>query len=52
MDNAALLERVRIMEENKGKNTFTKAYTDFIAVAANHISILSPFIPALTEMVK
>lgn len=50
--NTNLLELVERMEENKGKNTFTKSYTDFIAAAANHISILTPFIPALTEMIK
>jgi hypothetical protein len=41
-----------MMEENKGKNTFIKAYTNFIATAANHISTLSPFIPAPGELVK
>lgn len=49
-ENQKLLELVYIMEENKGKNDFTKSYADFIACAANHVTILSPFIPALTAL--
>ena len=49
-ENQKLIELVNMMEENKEKKAFTKSYIDFIASAANHMTILSPFIPALTAL--
>jgi hypothetical protein len=45
-----ILEALTALEESHGKPSFAQRYTDFIAVAANHMAILAPFIPALTEM--
>ncbi len=38
------------LEEAKGTNSFAKKYQAFIALAANHMSLIAPFIPALTQM--
>jgi hypothetical protein len=32
------------------KKGFAKAYQNFIAAAADHITVLTPFLPALTNM--
>lgn len=45
-----LLKCVEEMEANVGKPTFTKRYQDFIAAGANHMSLLSPFLPALSSL--
>lgn len=34
-----------------GKPSFLQKYQSFIATAANHVSIIAPFIPALTQMI-
>lgn len=36
------------MEGNQNKNTFNQAYTKFITSAANHKTLIAPFIPALS----
>lgn len=46
-----IVEAIEALQEAHGKPSFVQRYTDFIAVAANHMTILAPFIPALTEMV-
>jgi len=38
------------MEAAKGTSGFTQKYQNFIASAANHMTVLAPFIPALTQM--
>jgi hypothetical protein len=42
---------VNEMESNQNTSAFNKAYTKFITSGANHMTILSPFIPALTQMI-
>jgi hypothetical protein len=32
--------------------TFLSKYQDFIAAAANHMTILAPFLPALSSLLK
>jgi hypothetical protein len=49
-ERAQILNRLDELEHAKGKSSFTQKYQDFIASAADHISLLSPFIPALTKM--
>lgn len=39
------------MENNKETNKFNEIYTKFITGAANHMTVLSPFIPALSQMI-
>jgi hypothetical protein len=45
-----ILEASTALEESHGKAPFAQRYTDFMAAAANHITVIVPFIPALTEM--
>jgi hypothetical protein len=45
-----LLARIQKMEESVGSRTFTSRYNDFIQQAANHITILAPFLPALSAL--
>lgn len=47
----SLKEAVAEMENNQNTSTFNQSYTKFITSAANHMTILSPFIPALTQMI-
>jgi hypothetical protein len=44
------LEKLKALEKDQNSPSFSKRYTEFMAVAANHIQVICPFIPALTEM--
>jgi len=45
-----ILEKLHALEKDQDSPSFAKRYTEFTAVAANHMVIIGPFIPALTEM--
>jgi len=47
-----LQEKVTDLEKAQGTTGFTARYQEFIALAANHITILAPFIPALSQMLR
>ncbi len=47
---SALLALTNQMEQNQGTPTFTDRYKDFIATAADHLALVQPFVPALTQM--
>ena len=48
-----LLDRVKEMEQKlNDKQSFLRAYSDFIALAANHMTIIGPYIPALTQFIS
>jgi hypothetical protein len=47
-----LLEKIAEMETNVGKGGFIKSYSDFVALAANHMTIIVPFLPALTQLLQ
>lgn len=49
-ERTKILEAVTVLEQSHGRPSFAQRYTDFIAAAANHMTLLAPFIPALTEM--
>lgn len=49
-EQAALLRHVDQMEKEQGTNSFAKRYAEFMALAANHASVLSPFFPALGQL--
>jgi hypothetical protein len=49
-ERTLILNELDELETAKGTDSFIQKYQGFIASAANHISILSPFIPALTQM--
>jgi hypothetical protein len=44
-----LLTKTAELEQNVGKPSFAKKYAEFIACAANHMKLLGPWIPALTQ---
>jgi hypothetical protein len=47
-----ILERLTQLEKTQNSPTFAQRYTEFISVAANHMALIAPFIPALTEMLN
>jgi hypothetical protein len=47
-----LLQKVDEMEQTRGKHTFLDKYREFIALAADHITVLAPVIPALSQMLS
>jgi hypothetical protein len=47
---SAILEKLTALEQAQNTPSFVQRYTDFIAVAANHMQVIAPFIPAMTEM--
>ena len=49
-DLEILLERVDDMEHSQGTDDFTRTYKDFVAAAADHMSILAPVFPALSSL--
>jgi hypothetical protein len=49
-DQADLLNKSKEMEETANTNEFKFKYIEFVNLAAAHMSIISPFIPALTVL--
>jgi hypothetical protein len=49
-ERMVILQKLTALEQAQGCPSFAQRYTDFIATAANHMALLTPFIPALTEM--
>ncbi|MHA4740588.1 hypothetical protein [Dyadobacter sp. MSC1_007] len=47
--NQDLITLVHQMKETRGTQAFTGAYTNFISLAANHLAIFTPYLPALTK---
>jgi hypothetical protein len=47
-----ILDRLSALEKAQNSPTFAERYTDLISVAANHMTLLAPFLPALTEMMR
>ncbi|USK69187.1 hypothetical protein [Peribacillus asahii] len=47
-----LREIVNELEVNQGTNKFNQLYTKFVTSAANHMTVISPFIPALSQMLQ
>ena len=45
-----LIARVNELERTKGTQKYRDAYKELIAVAANHLTILSPILPSLASM--
>jgi hypothetical protein len=45
-----LLSKTSEMESELGRSGFVKNYSDFIALAANHMTVLGPFVPMLTTL--
>jgi len=47
-----LLATAADLEQETGKPGFAQRYAQFMALAANHMEVLAPFIPALTQMLS
>jgi hypothetical protein len=45
-----IIGKIEALEEAKDSPSFGERYTAFISAVANHITLVVPFIPALTEM--
>ena len=45
-----LLQNVGAMQSAVGTKTFGEHYKEFIAVAADHMTLVAPFLPALTQL--
>ena len=37
------------MEQNIGRSSFLRSYSEFMTLAANHVTVFAPLIPALTQ---
>jgi hypothetical protein len=51
-DKAMLLAQVEQMRQTAGTTGYTRAYQDFVQLAANWITIAGPFLPALTTLLR
>jgi hypothetical protein len=47
-----ILDRLAQLEKAQSSPTFAQRYTEFISVAADHMTLIAPFVPALTEMLQ
>jgi hypothetical protein len=45
-----ILHALTTLQESHGKPTFAQRYTEFITAAADYVTLLTPFIPQLTQM--
>lgn len=45
------LELLKEMKDSKGSPSFLEKYQSFIGILANHMTLIAPFIPALTQMI-
>lgn len=46
----AIIQAVAAMKEQQGKDGFRQAYRDFMGLAADHLGVILPFLPALAGM--
>jgi hypothetical protein len=51
-ERSDILKRIDALEKAQGTKSFVERYTDFISAAANHMTVIAPFIPALSELLK
>jgi hypothetical protein len=49
-ERALIMERIEELEKAHGTPGFMARYQEFIAAAANHMSIIGPFLPALSSL--
>lgn len=45
-----LLKKIDELESSVGSNTFSEKYSEFMAIAANHTTVLTPYFPALMQL--
>jgi hypothetical protein len=51
-DREALLAKIAEMVKSQGTPSFLECYREFIALAANHLTVLAPVLPALAQMLR
>ena len=51
-ERATMLAYVSAIDRSHDQDSFLRAYQSFIASAANHMTIIAPFLPALAAMVS
>ncbi|WP_454709537.1 hypothetical protein [Delftia acidovorans] len=51
VQKAQLLAKVEELRQAEGTGGFLQKYKDFMQNAANHMTVISPFIPALTSLI-
>lgn len=51
-DGVGILNSISEMEKSVKKDEFRDNYSKFIQIAANHMTLFSPFIPLLTSFIK
>ena len=52
LTKVCLLQGIESMRETNGSPTFSEKYKDFVQQAANHMTIIAPFIPSLTLLIS
>ena len=48
----SVLDAVAAMEQSAGTPAFLERYTRFVGVVADHITLIAPLIPALTQLIQ
>jgi hypothetical protein len=49
LNRSEMLAKVNELQETKGTSSFVKKYSEFVALAADHITLFAPILPALTQ---
>jgi len=49
-ERQAILAKLSELEQAKGKPSFVQRYSEFMALAANHVTVLQPFLAALAQL--
>jgi hypothetical protein len=49
-ERGKILDALAALQESHGKPSFAQRYTEFIAMAADYVTLISPFVPQLTAM--
>jgi hypothetical protein len=47
-----IVARINQLEKARGSAGFLQAYQNFIASAANHMTVFAPFLPVLAQMLS
>lgn len=45
-----LLDALESLASVESKRTFSSRYAEFVQLAANHLTVIGPFVPALTQL--
>jgi hypothetical protein len=51
-ERKGILARLDELQEAQGSGGFLQAYNNFIASAANHMTLFAPFLPVLAQMLS